>query len=185
MRALFTVHAGELLAGEYVERRFRDVNVWVPSRDSGVDLLVTDRANRRAVSLQVKFSRDFLVTHMAPQFQKPLRACGWWSLNRKKLAASKADYWVFTLIGFAGRSTDYIVVPRKELLRRLDRIHGSANRMDVYLWVTEKDRCWATRDLKHQDHERIAMGKFRNPTRDFTRFLNNWGAIARLNSAKA
>jgi len=182
MRPVFTVHAGELLAGEHVERKFRNVNVWVPSRDSGVDLLVTDRANRRAVSLQVKFSRDFLVTDMPPQFQKPLRACGWWSLNRKKVAASRADYWVFTLIGFASRSTDYIVVPRKELLRRLDSIHRRANRMDVYLWVTEKNRCWATRDLKRQDHERIVEGKFRNATRDFTRFLNNWAPIVRLNS---
>lgn len=67
MRPLFTVHAGELLAGEYDERRFRSVNVWVPSRDSGVDLLVTDRANHRAVSLQVKLSRDFLVTDTGDQ----------------------------------------------------------------------------------------------------------------------
>jgi hypothetical protein len=183
MRSLFTVHAGELLAGEHVERRFRNVNVWVPSRDTGVDLLITDRANRRTVSLQVKFSRDFLVTDMPTQFQKTLRACGWWTLNRKKLVASCADYWVFTLIGFARRSTDYILVPRKELLRRLDSIHRRANRLDVYLWVTEKNRCWATRGLTRQDHERIVDGNFRNATRDFTRFLNNWGPVVRLNSS--
>ncbi len=184
MRSLFTVHAGELLAGEHIERKFRGVNVWVPARDSGIDLLVTDRANRRTVSLQVKFSRDFLVTHMPAQFQKPLRACGWWSLNRKKLASSPADYWVLILIGFASRSTDYIVVPRKELLRRLDRLQGRASRMDLYLWVTENNRCWATRDLKRQDQERIADGTFRNATRDFTRFLNNWVPVARLNSGR-
>jgi hypothetical protein len=120
--------------------------VWVPSRDSGIDLLVTNRTNQRAVSLQVKFSRDFLVTHMPAHFQKPLRACGWWSLNRKKIAALRADYWVFTLIGFATRSTDFILVPRAELLSRLDKIHGRVGWIDLYFWVTEKKRCWATRN---------------------------------------
>jgi hypothetical protein len=122
MRPIFTLHAGEVLAGEYIERKYRNTNVWVPSRDSGIDLLVTDRTNQRAVSLQVKFSRDFLVTHMPAHFQKPLRACGWWSLNRKKIAASRADYWVFTLVGFATRSTDFILVPRAELLSRLGNV---------------------------------------------------------------
>ena len=153
----------------------------MPTRDSGIDLLVTDRINRRAVSLQVKFSRDFLVTHMPAQFQKPLRACGWWVLNRKKLASSPANYWALILIGFAGRSMDFIVVPSKELLRRLDGLHGRKNRFDLYLWVTEDNRCWATRDLKRRDQERIADGTFRNATRDLTRFLNNWVAVARLN----
>ncbi len=31
----------------------------IPSKDTGIDLLVTDSKNRSAVSLQVKFSKDF------------------------------------------------------------------------------------------------------------------------------
>ena len=81
MKPLFTIHAGELVAGDYIERTFRRVNVWVPAKDTGVDLLVSDAQNKKLVSLQVKFSRDFLATLMAAVFQKPLRACGWWSLN--------------------------------------------------------------------------------------------------------
>jgi len=81
MKLLFTIHAGEYLVGSHIEERFRHAHVWVPSRDSGIDLLVTDRRNRRAVSLQVKFSKDFLVTHMGPAFQKELRACGWWAID--------------------------------------------------------------------------------------------------------
>ncbi|NWG86127.1 MAG: hypothetical protein HXY26_01205 [Hydrogenophilaceae bacterium] len=53
MRPLFTVHAGELLAGEYIERHFRNTNVWVPTKDTGTDLLVTDKKNQATVSLQV------------------------------------------------------------------------------------------------------------------------------------
>jgi len=101
MRPLFTIHAGEYLVGAHIERSFKRVNVWVPVRDSGVDFLVSDAPNRRSISLQVKFSKDFLVTHWGPEFQKELRACGWWTINRAKLAKSPADYWVFVLQGFA------------------------------------------------------------------------------------
>ena len=72
MRQLFTVHAGEFVVGDHIEKHFRRVNLWVPSRDTGTDLLVTDSKNEKTVSLQIKFSRDFLATHMGAVFQKPL-----------------------------------------------------------------------------------------------------------------
>jgi hypothetical protein len=74
VKPLFTIHTGEYVAGDFIERNFRRVNVWVPTKDTGVDLLVSDARNKKVVSLQVKFSRDFLATHMAAIFQKPLRA---------------------------------------------------------------------------------------------------------------
>jgi hypothetical protein len=67
-----------------IDRRFRRVNVWVSSRHTGVDLLLSDPQNRHALSLQVKFSKDWLVTHLKAEFQRPLRACGWWSINQDK-----------------------------------------------------------------------------------------------------
>jgi hypothetical protein len=48
------------LVASYIEQRFKDYLVWIPSRDSGVDLLLRDKDCRNAVSIQVKFSRDFL-----------------------------------------------------------------------------------------------------------------------------
>ena len=65
MKPLFTVHAGEYLVGSYIEEHYPKWDVWVPSKDTGVDLLVTDTQNARAVSLQVKFSKDFTPTHRA------------------------------------------------------------------------------------------------------------------------
>ncbi|GAG73038.1 unnamed protein product [marine sediment metagenome] len=56
MRPMFTIHAGEYLVGSYIEEKLKDFNVWVPSKDKGVDLLVTDSKNKKTVSLQVKFS---------------------------------------------------------------------------------------------------------------------------------
>jgi hypothetical protein len=181
MKPLFTIHAGEYLVGAHIEQSFKRANVWVPLRDTGVDLLVTDKRNRASVSLQVKFSKDFLVTHMGPEFQKQLRACGWWSINRDKLANSPADYWVFVLQGFASRSTDFVVVPRDQLLKSLSAIHGRRKTIQVYIWVTEGNKCWETRGLSRADQLRVTDGDFSHAHRDLTRWLNNWKAVMRLN----
>jgi len=181
MRPLFTVHAGELLVGEYIERHFRNTNVWIPSKDSGIDLLVTDQKNKASVSLQVKFSRDFLVTDLPAEFQKPLRACGWWTFNPAKLRTSPADYWVLLLIGFAHRTNDYIIVSPKELYRRLEKLHPGDSRLQTYLWVTKSAHCWETRGLRRADQTKVTEGTFKEPLRDFTPFLNNWAPVTALN----
>jgi hypothetical protein len=110
-----------------------------------------------------------------------LRACGWWSLNREKIAKSKADYWVFVLVGFERRSTDFVIIKPSELLTRLDTIHGKAKTIQSYLWVTEKNRCWKTRGLKRQDHLEIAQGRYSNSERDLSAYLNNWSPVQALN----
>ena len=184
VKSLFTIHAGEFVTGEHIERKFRKVNVWLPSRDTGTDLLVTDAKNKTSVSLQVKFSRDFLTTKMSAVYQKPLRACGWWSLNREKIAKSKADYWVFVLVGFERRSADFVIIRPADLLARLDKIHGKCKVIQTYIWVTEKDRCWETRGLKSQFQLEVAQGKYSNIERDLSAYLNNWEPIQVLNKIK-
>lgn len=181
MRSLFTIHVGEFLVGDYIERAFPHVQLWIPARDTGTDLLITDTKNAKAISLQVKFSRDFLVTHLATAFQKPLRACGWWSLNREKIAKSKADYWVFVLKGFERRGMDCVVIEPSELLARLDAIHGKRKTFQSYLWVAKDNHCWETRDLKPPDQLAIAQGQYADRTRDFSAYLNNWNPVRALN----
>ena len=56
MKTLFTIHGGEWLVGEEVERRYKgnDVTVWVPgSKDRGIDLLITNNTNGKSVGIQV------------------------------------------------------------------------------------------------------------------------------------
>lgn len=181
MKPFFSVHGGEYLVGSEIERRFPKANVWVPSKDTGIDLLVSDSKNRRTRSLQVKFSKDFLVTAMGPEFQSSLRACGWWTLNRDKIAASRADYWVMVLMGFERMTADFVLIPTHDLLRRLRQIHPRQSRIQVYLWVTKKERCWETRDLKKGDQLLVAHGEFDNERRDFTKWLNAWSPLSPLN----
>jgi len=180
MKPLFTIHGGEYLVGSYIEEHFKSLNVWAPSRDTGVDLLVSDSHNRRSLSLQVKFSKDYVVTHMRPEFRKDLRASGWWTIKRDKLRKSPADLWVFVLLGFARLTTDFVILPPKELLRRLESIHGLPKTIRSYLSVTEREQCWETRDLRREDWLRIANGNYRDKNRDFFKWLNNWDPVARL-----
>jgi hypothetical protein len=122
---------------------------------------------------------------MADVFQKPLLACGWWTLNRQKIAVSPADYWVFVLVGFERRSTDFVIITPAELLRRLDTInHGNPKVFQSYLWVTKKSEtkkseCWEAR-VSHSDQLLIAQGQFKNDEHNFSVYLNDWGPIEKL-----
>ena len=124
VRPIFTVHAGEYLVGEYIERTYPKWNVWVPSRDTGTDLLVTSAKNRKMVALQVKFSKDFIAGSSSPLIQSRLLGLGWWTHNPKKIISSLADFWVFVLPSFVEKRASFIIVPPSELLRRLTLVHG-------------------------------------------------------------
>ncbi len=182
MKPLFTVHAGEYLVGAYVERIYPQWNVWVPSKDTGVDLLVTGARNQKAVALQVKFSKDFNPTHGSLLLQSRLLAAGWWTHDARKIQKSEADFWVFVLPSFVEKETSFIILPPVELLRRFKAIHGTLNkRIDSYLRVTKTKRCWEARGLPNTDQELIALDRFTDENRDFTVFLNAWKQIeARL-----
>jgi hypothetical protein len=155
---------------------------------------VSDHQNRHTVSLQVKFSKDYLAADMARSvkqssnliFLKELRACGWWTFNQDKLRASMADYWVFVLQSLLRHTNDYVFVRPKEFLQRLRSIHGLLKkRIDSYLWVTEDEHCWETRDLQQKYRLQIAEGEYTDSSRDFTKWLNNWGPVAQLNRQQA
>ncbi|MCK4413383.1 MAG: hypothetical protein KAY32_07565 [Candidatus Eisenbacteria sp.] len=178
MRPLFTVHAAEYLVGAYVERTYPRWSVWIPSKDTGIDLLVTGARNRKAVSLQVKFSKDFHRTDGASLLQSRLLATGWWTHDPSKIRQSRADFWVFALPSLVERQTSFIILPPAELLRRFRAIHGRGKtRIHSYLQVTKTKRCWETRGLTKADRELVALDRYSNPDRDFTVFLNAWKQV--------
>ena len=174
------IHAGEYRAGLEIERRFRHALLWVPARDTGIDLLVTDRRRRRSVALQVKYSKDFL-PHMGAEFQRRLRGRGWWTLDRDKLSGSAADFWVFVLPGFAAETEDFVIIPPTQLWRRLRAVHGAPKKLHIYLTVTESGRCFETRGTSNDDLRRIASDEYSHRQRDLSRWLNNWASLASLN----
>lgn len=180
MRTLFTIHAGEFLVGNHIESKFKNLNVWVPSKDTGIDLLVTNKTNTKCVSLQVKFSRDFLVTHMGEIFQQGLKACGWWTLNKSKIMESSANYWVFVLHEHNQKDFHFIVIKPHELVEKLVAIHGNKNSFQSYLWVTKKNKCWEARDLHKKEQILLTNNAFKSDERDFSSYLNNWDIFKEL-----
>ena len=181
--SIFTVHAGEFIVGEYIERTFKGINVWVPTKDTGVNLLVTNSKNTKAISFQVKFSRDYLTTHLDTEFQSPMRVCGWFALNPNKIEHSTAHYWAFVLVGSKARFRDYVVIKPLDMLNRLKHVHPQDykdGKFQVYIWVTEQKRCWETRGLSKLDQSKLANGTFSHSDRDLTAYLNNWEMLETL-----
>jgi hypothetical protein len=122
MRPLFTIHAGEYLVGLYIQKSLK-LNAWIPAKDIGIDLLVTDSDNFRAVSLQVKYGKDFL-PEMKAELRRSLRCVSWFTLNRAKLDTSQAQFWIFVLRGFEMRPTS-LLSPRRN--------YGGAYRKSMFL----------------------------------------------------
>jgi hypothetical protein len=83
---------------------------------------------------------------------------------------------------FERRTINFALIPPMDLWQRLRSIHGSQKVIQSYLWTTERPhKCWETRGLQREEQLHIANGKFRDPHRDFTKWLNNWTPLARLN----
>ena len=177
MRPIFTIHAGEYLVASHIETTFKGLNVWVPSKDTGVDLLVTDKANKKTVSLQVKFSKDFLIDNSTSFLRENLEAWGWWTLFPKKMKESVADLWVFTLMSIHSKKIQYVVISPKKLHEMFTSLHGKKDKWQIYLMVTKKGGCWETRGLSKDDQILIAKGEYSEPKRDLSQYVDNWEKV--------
>jgi hypothetical protein len=177
MKPIFTIHAGEYLVGSHIESKFKKLNVWLPTKDTGIDLLVTDNTNKKAASLQVKFSKSFLVENKSDALKRGLKATGWWTIKREKIVKSSADLWVFVLYAFDQKKFDFIIIPPHELFKRLETIHRQEKVMQTYFYVTKKNKCWETRGLGIRDQVLVAENMYSNKQRDFTKYLNNWALV--------
>jgi len=188
---MFTIHAGEYLVGLYLQQQLK-LNVWIPAKDTGIDLLVTDGENRRTVSLQAKYGKDFLPEKSAV-LRDSLRCISWFRLNRDKLNASPAEFWVFVLHGFETDEPDFVVIPTAELQQRITELHNTGT-LHIYLCAkgacknpsrdsrnaSESDFCWEIRGLG-DGMDRIKEGVRENPSRDFSQYLNKdgWAALTK------
>lgn len=168
MRTLFTPHAGEVLVGAEIEHQIKGADVWLPAKDQGIDLFVTNSGRTRAVGLQVKFSRDF-------SQGGDLVAGGWWKFDRQKIRTSRADLWVFALVPMDRRKTWYVLIPPDDLEKRISEIHGKVSPVHLYLNVTKHQRCLELRDLSKAESQTLAARPDGDDgPRDFTRYLNAW-----------
>ena len=177
MKPIFTIHAGEYLVAATIEKKFRNYNIWLPSKDSGIDLLLTNKNSTQIASLQVKFSKDFSTTHTKEIFRPNIKGVGWWTLNRDKIKKSQADFWIFILYSLERKNHDFVIIKPKELLHIFDNTNRTANLIHCYITVTNHNTVFETRGLNDSDMKLICENKFVDNFRDLKRHLNNWAPI--------
>ncbi len=184
MKPIFTIHAGEYLVASHLEENFKEWQIWLPTSDTGIDLLVTNpKASSqnliRAVSLQVKFSKDFLGNkgggkNTTSIINSKIKSGGWWTFKYDKIEKSQADLWVLVLYRFSHRDYDFVIIEPNKLLERYRKLGNTGGTIQSYVWVTESGQCWETRGLGKAEQEAIATNSFKDPVRDLSQFLNNW-----------
>ena len=174
MSPLFTIHAGEYLVASKIEQMRigkQHLRVWVPSKDTGIDLLVTSPDCKRTVALQIKFSKTY-------NCKIGDDAIGWWTINCRKLEDSIADYWVLVLPKCDREKlfSDwfFIVIPPRELLRRLESIHGKIDSNKSYKVIIR------VRGKNVAEIRSMKKGATKHATnRDFSKCLNKLEEILR------
>lgn len=181
MKPLFTVHAGEFLVGDYISRKLkRQFDVWLPVRDTGVDLLVTPRGKpshrKQPVRIQVKFSRGFGDRLKHPEFL----ARGWYTLQPAKIRKSEADFWVFVILALR-QEPIFVVVPLRELRRRIPKL--SPRIWHLYLTVYENKRCFNTRGMKRHELTCALTDGVADPRCDYANYLENWKLLEQFSGA--
>jgi len=176
MTPIFTVHAGEYLVGTYLERKFRGCRVWIPSKDSGIDLLLTDTSCSRTVPLQVKYSRDYVDSSPADPAFRAITRSSFVSLQRHKIETSPARYWVIVLHSFTSKNPRFLVIPPSELLKRIEAHHGRQKTYRLYFCVVNERMCWDLRCPVAEQREALASGTITR-SRDFSGFLDDWSKI--------
>lgn len=183
MKPIFTPHAGEFLVGEMIEQEY-GLNVWLPSKDVGTDLLVTDPGNSRTCSLQVKLSRDYADRYKMPSLGiGDITASGWFQFSRAKIESSPADYWVLLIVS-AKKSgekirTHHVVIPPERLLKKLVKTYGDVSTFKFYLAVTDTEKVYDWRGPKGQNGD-LKKGLSRSNPRNYSDYLENWACLDKL-----
>ena len=165
--------------GSHIEKTYKNLRVWLPSKDTGVDLLVTNLHLTHAASIQVKFSKDYVGTTSGKKktvkvIEKGIKSGGWWTFNSDKIKKSPADLWVLVLYSFSHRDFDFVIIEPGRLLELYKKLGKASGTIQSYVWVTENGQCWETRGVNKKEQKAIATGTFDDPVRNLTDFLNNW-----------
>jgi hypothetical protein len=177
MKPLFTIHGGEYLFANEVEAKFPKLRIWLPGKDIGLDFLLTDEKCLKPLTIQVKYSRDFNWSKGAADIKEHIKSTGWYSINRKKLTNSTADYWV--LLNYDGfrRATDFLFIKPADLLNKFNLLKRKGTTIQSYITITDTRKAFDIRDLGKKEQPKVLDGSLDGGVRDFTPYLNKWDII--------
>lgn len=162
MKCFYTINPGEFFVADTLSDKRKDLEVFFPFHDHGVDLVTLPSKGRgRLVTIQVKESR--------PWSGKPYPPHSWHQVRVNKIDA--ADIFIFVTYMPKGKSTPYefaaefMIIPQADLGKLCRKKKVSAGKFDFYFcFGWEKGRVGECREHRH-------------PPLDVTRFWNAWQLI--------
>jgi hypothetical protein len=177
VRNLWSLEPGECIVAEEILNRLKDVEVYFPIHDVGVDLLVV--RGKRHVGIQVKESRYYIKR----MWKSGHVGHSWQQLKKVKFerGKDKVDFYVFpTYLPIEGEhkvSTfgyKFLVVPSDEIEKRV--VIKDPGKRDIFSF------CFHFQDRNVWD-ERVRL-TLDDPRTDYSQFLNAWEQIDKaLNEA--
>jgi hypothetical protein len=169
-----------MLVASRIQKKHKEYVVWLPSTDKRVDLIVTNPPNMKMASIKIWRSKNF--NHLNTPFASDFKYFGWWTLPVEKTTPT-IDLCVLICRGSTEKETSLVVAEHGDFIERLVGLrqgHANKGMVSTYLWITNNNQCWETRELNQEEKVSIGKGEFRNPKRDFTSYLDSWDRLERI-----
>jgi hypothetical protein len=173
VRNLWSLEPGECLVAEEIMNRLKDVEVYFPIRDVGVDLLVV--RGKKHVGIQVKESRYYI----SRRWKSGHVGHSWQQLKKIKFEKGKGkiDFYVFlTYLPIEGEhklSTfgyKFLVVPSNEVEKRLEIKDPGKSHIFSFCFHFQDRNVWDENVMARLDDQRT----------DYSKFLNAWEQVDKV-----
>jgi hypothetical protein len=167
IRNLWSLEPGECIVAEEILDKLKDVEVYFPVHDVGIDLLIVK--GKKHVGIQVKESRYYI----GRAWKSGHVGHSWQQIKKIKFDKSKGrvDFYVFlTYLPIQAEHKvssfgyKFLIVPSSELEKRM--AVKDAGKKSIYSF------CFHFQDKNVWD-ERVTV-TLDNPLTDYSRFLNAW-----------
>jgi hypothetical protein len=172
IRNLWSLEPGECIVAEEILNEFKDVEVFFPVHDVGVDLLVVK--GKKHVGIQVKESRYYI----GRTWKSGHVGHSWQQIKKVKFDRSrgKVDFYVFlTYLPIQGEHKvssfgyKFLILPSSDLEKRMSAKGPGKRAVYSFHFHFEDKNVWDERVTVTLDDERT----------NYSQFLNAWDLVRR------
>jgi hypothetical protein len=137
VKNFYSLNAGEFFVAQALLEKRRDLELYYPLKDTGVDLLAVRRDGGKPVRIQVKESRVY-------------EGKSWHQVRKDKIGDADVFVFVSYIEGRRGRSAgfgkDFVVIPQSALRKMCSRKKCSQGKYSFYCQVQGDGRLCDVRD---------------------------------------
>jgi hypothetical protein len=172
----YQTHFAEDIVKDEIHKVFKNrFNVYIPTKDNGIDILLTDKENKKNVTIQVKWSKNH-----HPDYENQNDCFGWFTFKKNKLEKSIADFWVIVVPQSFTKKFKFVVVKPSELISMYKKFNIYDDVVNSYLDISG-NKVFESRGLsKIERKDQINSKNNTNNPREFVDVLNNWARIEEL-----